>query len=360
MRWSASKAFLRPGDGAPNLTVLTGALVKKLRLEGRRALGVEFFQRRRGGLRRSAARDHPRRGRDRQPADPPALRHRAGRAAAAARHPGRARPAGVGENLQDHLQLRMAFKVKNVLTLNTHAPFLVGQGEDGARVRALPHRAADHGAVAAGRVREVRSRRRRRPTSSTTCSRCRSTSSASRCTASRRSPPACATCGRPRAATCASSRADPRAYPAIAPNYLSTPEDRRVAVDAMRLTRRIVTGTAGDEEVRARGIRAGARSSRRTTSWSKAARQRRHHHLPPGRHLQDGRGGRSARGGRPAAARARHRAPARDRRLDHADHHLRQHQLADGDDRGAGRGDDPGGPAVGALPALEVPHWHLK
>jgi choline dehydrogenase len=37
--------------------------------------------------------------------------------------------------------------------------------------------------------------------------------------------------------------ADPRAYPAIAPNYLSTDEDRRIAADAIRLTRRIVLGT---------------------------------------------------------------------------------------------------------------------
>jgi choline dehydrogenase len=37
---------------------------------------------------------------------------------------------------------------------------------------------------------------------------------------------------------------DPRAHPAIAPNYLSTDEDRRVAVDAIRLTRRIVGDSA--------------------------------------------------------------------------------------------------------------------
>ena len=35
--------------------------------------------------------------------------------------------------------------------------------------------------------------------------------------------------------------ADPRAHPAIAPNYLSTDEDRRIAAQALRLTRRIVT-----------------------------------------------------------------------------------------------------------------------
>ncbi len=37
---------------------------------------------------------------------------------------------------------------------------------------------------------------------------------------------------------------DPRAAPAIDPNYLSTPEDRKVAADALRLTRRIVRAKA--------------------------------------------------------------------------------------------------------------------
>jgi choline dehydrogenase-like flavoprotein len=35
--------------------------------------------------------------------------------------------------------------------------------------------------------------------------------------------------------------ADPRSAPAIRPNYLSTEEDRRVAVEALRLTRKIVS-----------------------------------------------------------------------------------------------------------------------
>ena len=37
---------------------------------------------------------------------------------------------------------------------------------------------------------------------------------------------------------------DPKEAPAIAPNYLSTPADRQVAVDAIRLTRRIVGAPA--------------------------------------------------------------------------------------------------------------------
>jgi choline dehydrogenase len=38
--------------------------------------------------------------------------------------------------------------------------------------------------------------------------------------------------------------ADPRAHPAINPRYLSTPADRKVAADALRLTRRIASQPA--------------------------------------------------------------------------------------------------------------------
>jgi choline dehydrogenase len=77
VRWNASKAFLRPAMKRSNVTVMTGALVQKLRLDGRRVTGVEFFQ----------GNEAVYGGRGRQPADPPALRHRARRAAAAPRHP---------------------------------------------------------------------------------------------------------------------------------------------------------------------------------------------------------------------------------------------------------------------------------
>jgi choline dehydrogenase len=36
---------------------------------------------------------------------------------------------GVGENLQDHLQIRAVFKVKNTTTLNTQASLAAGQGQ---------------------------------------------------------------------------------------------------------------------------------------------------------------------------------------------------------------------------------------
>src|SRR5260221_179990 len=44
VRWNASKAFLRPAMRRPNLTVITHAQVRRLRMNGRRAAGVEFFR----------------------------------------------------------------------------------------------------------------------------------------------------------------------------------------------------------------------------------------------------------------------------------------------------------------------------
>ena len=76
----------------------------------------------------------------------------------------------------------------------------VQAGADGARLRASPARADDHGALAARPVRQVLARLRAPPMSSSMSSRCRSTGSASRCTLFRRSRSASATCGRRAAA----------------------------------------------------------------------------------------------------------------------------------------------------------------
>ena len=127
VRWNASKAFLRPAMRRRNLTVLTNAGARRLRLEGKRAAGVEFS---RGGEELLA------RGRIETvlaagaigspqilqlsgvgPAD--LLRERG--------IPVAHESPGVGANLQDHLQLRMAFRVKNVRTLNERANTLRGK-----------------------------------------------------------------------------------------------------------------------------------------------------------------------------------------------------------------------------------------
>ncbi|MEK7230596.1 MAG: GMC family oxidoreductase, partial [Pseudomonadota bacterium] len=119
VRVSASKAFLRPAMARANLTVLTNVHVKKLRLAGRRVLGVEFFQGRDEVFAAAGRETLLAAGSIGSPQllqlsgiGPAALLHQHGIAVV---HD----LPGVGENLQDHLQLRMAFKVKNVLTLNT-------------------------------------------------------------------------------------------------------------------------------------------------------------------------------------------------------------------------------------------------
>jgi choline dehydrogenase len=148
----------------------------------------------------------------------------------------------VGENLQDHLQLRMSFKVKNALTLNTmlHSwwekakigleyalfrtgPMTMPPSQLGAFVKSDPSQATPNlefhvQPLSLDRFGEPP---HRFPAFTASVCNLRPTSR-----------------GHVRITS-----PDPRAYPAIQCNYLSTPEDRKVAVDAMRLTRRIVTGS---------------------------------------------------------------------------------------------------------------------
>lgn len=78
---------------------------------------------------------------------------------------------------------------------------------------------------------------------SITCSRFLLTDSASRCTRSMRLRRRSANCV-PRRGSIHALSADPLAPPRIAPNYLSTDLDRKVAADALRLTRRIAAAPA--------------------------------------------------------------------------------------------------------------------
>ena len=126
-RWSATKAFLRPVLKRPNLTVLTDAHATRLRLGGRRAHRRRIYARRRGAVAQAGRRNHPRRRRDRLAAAPAALGHRPGAAARAPADPGATSLPGVGENLHDHLQIRMQYTVKNVRTLNTVANSWLGK-----------------------------------------------------------------------------------------------------------------------------------------------------------------------------------------------------------------------------------------
>ena len=69
--------------------------------------------------------------------------------------PVRTRLPGVGENLQDHLQLRAIFRIEARARSTSTTSSPVQAGDDGARLCAAPARADDHGAVAARHVRQI-------------------------------------------------------------------------------------------------------------------------------------------------------------------------------------------------------------
>ena len=127
VRWSAAKGFLRPAQGRPNLKVVTGALIDKLVMEGREARGVEF---RLDGV------DYHARARIETlltagAIGSPAILQRSGIGPAELLQqqgvPVTHALPGVGANLQDHLQLRMIFKVQGIETLNQTANSLWGR-----------------------------------------------------------------------------------------------------------------------------------------------------------------------------------------------------------------------------------------
>ena len=118
VRWNARKAFLDPARGRPNLRVLTGAEVLGLCLDGRRVTGVRF---------RHEGRDcHVSAGAEVVLAagaigTPKILQLSGIGPEAVLRDHGikvRHDLPGVGENLQDHLQIRTVFRIKGAQTLN--------------------------------------------------------------------------------------------------------------------------------------------------------------------------------------------------------------------------------------------------
>ncbi len=242
-RWSAARGFLKPALKRPNLRLETGVLVDRLLLEGRRAVGVRyekggqaFEARSRGEVILSAG-----------SVGSVAILQRSGVGPAewlaAAGVPVLFDKPGVGRNLQDHLQERAIYKVTGAKTLNTGYHSLVGRALMGAEY-ALFRRGPLTMAPSQLGLFTVSSPEHERPNiqfhvqplsldkfgdplhrfAAITASACnlRPTSRGEI---------------RIRAA-------DPAAPPAIAPNYLATPEDRRVAADALRLTRRLMAQPA--------------------------------------------------------------------------------------------------------------------
>jgi choline dehydrogenase len=126
-RWSATNAFLRPAMHRRNLTVMTDAHVLKVRLDQRVAAGVEFIHRQQRFFADAKRETILAAG----AIGSPQLLQLSGIGAAELlkRHgiPVVHELKGVGENLQDHLQIRMQYKVRNVKTLNGVANSFVGK-----------------------------------------------------------------------------------------------------------------------------------------------------------------------------------------------------------------------------------------
>ncbi len=242
-RWSAARGFLKPALGRPNLTVITGALADRVLFEGTRASGVAY--RRDGREERVAA--------SREvvlsagAVASPAILERSGVGDAARLAelgvPLVANLPGVGENLQDHLQLRTVFKVEGTRTLNTmypkllerawmgieyalfrRGPMAMAPSQFGAFTRSSPDHATPNVEFHIQPLSLDRFGEPMHPFGAFTVSVCNL---------------------RPTARGSIHARStDPAAAPAIRPNYLSTDEDRRVAIDSIRLARRVVEAPA--------------------------------------------------------------------------------------------------------------------
>jgi choline dehydrogenase len=118
VRASASKAFLRPVMHRPNLRIITNAQVKRVVLDGGRATGVEFWQ---GDEVHAATARREMILSGGSIGSPQMLQVSGIGPGALLREHGIAvqhELPGVGENLQDHLMLRMVFRVSNTPSLN--------------------------------------------------------------------------------------------------------------------------------------------------------------------------------------------------------------------------------------------------
>ena len=132
VRWNNASAFLKPVRHRQNLTVLTEAQAKRIRFEGRRAVGIEFWLKGAPAYAGARAEVVLTSGAIGSPqllqlsgVGPGALLREHG-------IPLVHELAGVGANLQDHFQIRLAYKVRNTKTMNERSQSLVSKALMGA------------------------------------------------------------------------------------------------------------------------------------------------------------------------------------------------------------------------------------
>ncbi|WP_310389009.1 GMC family oxidoreductase [Roseateles sp.] len=250
LRWNTAKAFLRPTCyGRSNFELWTGSTVQRLRLE-----------RLDGQLHCRGAEVHTPRGLENITLNPggelllaagaigsPQILQLSGLGPAALLQglgiAVQQDLPGVGANLQDHLQIRSVFKVEGTATLNTQAASLFGKAKIaleyalkrtgpmsmapsqlGAFTRSSPDKAwpdLEYHVQPLSLEAFGEPLHRFNAITASVCN----LNPSSRGTVQIRS-------------------ADPLQAPAIAPNYLSTEEDRRIAAVSLRLTRKIIAQPA--------------------------------------------------------------------------------------------------------------------
>jgi choline dehydrogenase len=242
-RCSSAKAYLAPARARPNLRVVTRAHATAIDFDGRRAVGVRYRQ---GGadhqascraevLLAAGAIQSPQLLQLSGVGPAPLLRQHG----IAVRH----ELPGVGENLQDHLQVRLIYECSKPITTNDQlnswigrlligaqwlfrrgGPLAVGINQGGCFMRALPqsstpdiqfHVATLSADMAGGQVH---------PFSGFTMSVCQLRPSSR---------------GHVRVRS-----TDPMVAPAMQPNYLSTDDDRHTAVAAVKCARAMAAAPA--------------------------------------------------------------------------------------------------------------------
>ncbi|NLP60086.1 GMC family oxidoreductase [Paraburkholderia sacchari] len=246
IRWNASKGYLRPAAKRGNLTILTNAQTKRLRFDNMRCTGIEFNL----GETQCVARARREVVLCAGAINSPQLLELSGvgnadRIAKLGIEVVKNLP-GVGENLQDHLQLRMAFKVDGVRTLNTLSahwwgklmigleyglrrtgPMAMAPSQLGVFAKSDPNDKSLTRPDVQYHVQPLSLERFGEPLhpfDAFTASVCQLRPSS-------------------RGSVHITS-SDPLIVPRIAPNYLSTEEDLHVAANALRLTRSIVAAPA--------------------------------------------------------------------------------------------------------------------
>ena len=248
VRWSATKAFLRPALSRKNLTVMTEATVTRVRTEKRdgvlRASGIEFTHPRQGACFAAAKCETILAAGS---ISSPQLLQLSGIGPATLLSQFGISPQldlpGVGENLHDHLQIRLQYKVSNTTTLNERANSLIGKAAMGLeyllfKTGPMTMPPSQLGAFAKSdpaqptpniewHVQPLSLDKFGDPLHSFPAI----TPSVANLRPSSR--------GWVRIVS-----PDPAVYPEIKLNYLSTPEDRRVANDSVRFSRRIMKAKA--------------------------------------------------------------------------------------------------------------------